>query len=179
MRILGISGSLRADSSNAALLRAAAARAPAGMEFQFYDRQVGCLPHFDPDLDGEGAVAPPAVADLRALLGAADGVLISTPEYAHGIPGTLKNALDWIVSSGELEQKPVALIVASPSGGEWARASLVPTLEVMGAVLVTSIAVTCTRRQIDADGNVSDPDVARHLTGAVEALRSAIGRAGR
>src|SRR5215510_1063207 len=113
MQILAISGSLRADSSNAALLRAAAACAPDGMEFRFYDRQLGGLPHFNPDLDGEGAVAPPAVAELRALLGAADGVLICTPEYAHGIPGALKNALDWIVSSGELERKPVALIVAS------------------------------------------------------------------
>src|SRR5439155_7238140 len=94
------------------------------MEFGFYAEQMGNLPLFNPDLDGEGAVPPPTVKEFRALLGAADGVLISCAEYAHGIPGALKNALDWIVSSGELEGKPVVLIVASAIAGACAQASL-------------------------------------------------------
>jgi chromate reductase, NAD(P)H dehydrogenase (quinone) len=174
VRVLGISGSLRAESSNAALLRAAAALAPRDMRFDFYDEQIGGLPHFNPDLDAEGAAPPPPVGELRRVLGAADGVLISTPEYAHGIPGALKNALDWIVSSGELEHKPVVLIVASPSGGEWARASLVPTLEVMGSRVVASLALTFTRTFLDTDGNLSDPDIAQNLRASLEALASAI-----
>ena len=174
-RILALSGSLSARSSNSALLRAAAALAPDDLEFVFYDEQLGGLPHFNPDLDGEGAVPPPAVAEFRGLLRAADGVLLSCPEYGHGVPGTLKNALDWIVSSGELEGKPVALIVASPSGGEWARAALVPTLEVIGARLVANISLVFTRKYIDGEGRISDPDIVHRLEASLAALVSAIG----
>src|SRR5690349_21363282 len=105
MRILAISGSLREGSSNTAVLQAAAALAPLGVEIILYDG-LGRLPHFNPDLDGENAVAP--VAEWRARLQSADGVLISSPEYAHGVPGSLKNALDWVVGSGEFVNKPVA-----------------------------------------------------------------------
>src|SRR5262249_57120733 len=104
-----------------------------------------------------------AIAELRALLAAADGVLVSSPEYAHGVPGALKNALDWIVSSGELEGKPVVLIVASPSGGRWAQASLTPTLAGPGARLVRHVALTFTRTQIDGEGNLCGRDLARRV----------------
>ena len=86
------------------------------------------LPHFNPDRDD---VPDPAVTSLRAQLQAADGVLISTPEYAHGVPGSLKNLLDWVVGSGELVDKPVALLHASRS--PWALASIRETLSVMSA----------------------------------------------
>ncbi len=178
MKVLAVSGSPRAGSSNAALLRAAAALAPAGTDVTFYDDRLGALPMFTPDLDGEGAVPPPAVAELRALLRAADGIIISSPEYAHGVPGALKNALDWIVSSGELEGKPVVLVVASPSGGQWAQSSLTPTLEVMGARLVVNLAVTFTRAQIDAAGTLLDRDLAETLRTSLQALAAAIGPAG-
>jgi chromate reductase len=174
MNILAISGSVRSNSSNAALLRAAAAMAPAGMTFEFYDEQIGKLPMFNPDLDGEGAFPAPAVAELRALLRDADGVMISSPEYAHGIPGALKNALDWIVSSGELEGKPVVVLVASPSGGEFAQASLVPTLEVMGAKLVVNLALTFARTHVDAQGTITNPDVRGQLEASLETLRAAL-----
>jgi NAD(P)H-dependent FMN reductase len=140
------------------------------MELGFYDEQLAALPAFNPDLDGEGAVPPPPVGELRALLAAADGVIISSPEYAHGAPGVLKNALDWIVSSGELERKPVVLLCASPSGGRFAQASLTPTLEVMGARMVLNVALTFTRKYIDSAGNVSDPEVARTLKESIAAL---------
>ncbi|HEV7427283.1 MAG TPA: NADPH-dependent FMN reductase [Thermoanaerobaculia bacterium] len=127
MKIIAICGSLRAQSSNLALLRALTKIAP---EVQIYDG-LGDLPHFNPDDDVEGATPPPAVAALRAMLAEADGILISSPEYAHGVPGALKNALDWLVSDGALVDKPVALINASPVGGEFARDSLVETLRTM------------------------------------------------
>jgi chromate reductase len=176
MKIVGISGSLRAGSSNAALLRAAAALAPAGMEVVLY-LDVGRLPHFNPDLDGIGDIAPPAVAEFRALLGAADGVLISSPEYAHGVPGSLKNALDWIVSSAELTDKPVVLINAAPSGGEFAQASLMETLRMMSArVLVeASLLTPFVRKKLDAQGNISDPEISRALGASLAALAAAIG----
>src|SRR5262245_21657419 len=101
MKILAISGSLRAHSSNAAILRAMAALAPPDVDIELYE-ELGRLPHFNPDLDQEGAVAPRPVADFRRRLAAADGVVICSPEYAHGTPGSLKNGLDWLVSVIEL-----------------------------------------------------------------------------
>jgi NAD(P)H-dependent FMN reductase len=130
MEIIGISGSLRKHSSNAALLRAAARVAPSGVRVTLYDA-LGGLPHFTPDLDEEGTEPPPAVAALRRLLIGADAVLISSPEYAHGVPGAMKNLLDWLVSTGELVDKPVALLNASPVGGRFAQEALLETLRTM------------------------------------------------
>ncbi|HEY6141757.1 MAG TPA: NADPH-dependent FMN reductase [Thermoanaerobaculia bacterium] len=130
MKIVAISGSLRARSSNAALLRAAARVAPPGVGVTMYEG-LGALPHFNPDLDEEGSTPPAPVAALRRLLIEADAVLISSPEYAHGVPGVLKNMLDWLVSTGELVGKPVALLNASPAGGAYAQASLLETLRTM------------------------------------------------
>jgi chromate reductase len=127
MKIIAICGSLRTQSSNLALLRAATNIAA---EVEIYDG-LAKLPHFNPDDDIEGSTPPPAVAELRRMLAAADGILISSPEYAHGVPGSLKNALDWLVSEGALVDKPVAVINASPVGGEFARDSLVETLRTM------------------------------------------------
>ncbi|NJR32237.1 MAG: NAD(P)H-dependent oxidoreductase, partial [Chamaesiphon sp. CSU_1_12] len=86
--------------------------APDRIELSIYDG-IGNLPHFNPELDDELAIA--AVQDWRTQIQAADGILFCTPEYAHGVPGSLKNALDWIVSSGEFMGKPTAIISASPS----------------------------------------------------------------
>jgi len=176
MKILAIDGSLREGSSNSALLAAAAGAAPAGVSFDLYTREIGALPHFNPDLDGEGATPPAAVKELRERLRAADGVVISSPEYAHGAPGVLKNALDWIVSSGELENKPVLFIAASPSGGRWAQASLTPTLEVLGAKIVANLALVFTRADVDADaeGRVKNGEILAMLKDGVQALASAI-----
>ncbi len=132
MRVLAISGSLRAVSSNTALLEAAAALAPPGMEIVIF-MGLGDLPHFNPDLDGEGHAPPPAVAALRAQVSAAQGVIISSPEYAHGVPGAMKNALDWLVSYPEFAGKPVLLWNASAAGGQWAQRSLLETLNTMSA----------------------------------------------
>jgi chromate reductase, NAD(P)H dehydrogenase (quinone) len=127
MKIIAICGSLRAQSSNLTMLRAAATIAA---EVEIYEGLAN-LPHFNPDDDVEAATPPPAVVALRKKLAEADGILISSPEYAHGVPGSLKNMLDWLVSDGALVDKPVALISASPVGGQFARDSLVETLTTM------------------------------------------------
>ena len=172
MEIIGISGSLRKHSSNAALLRAAARVAPAGVRVTLYE-DLGALPHFNPDLDEEGATPPAPVAALRTLLIGADAVLISAPEYAHGVPGALKNLLDWLVSVGELVDKPVALLNASPAGGHHAQTALLETLRTMNWNVV---AEACrvepfVRRKIA--GELTDDDALAVLADAVAALARA------
>jgi chromate reductase, NAD(P)H dehydrogenase (quinone) len=172
LRILAISGSLRARSSNTAVLRAAAAVAPADVVVTLYDG-LASLPHFNPDDDvGE----PPAtVLDLRARIGAADGLLFCSPEYSHGVPGSLKNALDWLVSSIEFPHKPVALINASPMATH-AQASLIETLTLMTARIVGEATVTIpvTRADVDADGEITKPEVRSAIRAALDAFVSAI-----
>ena len=174
MRLFAISGSLRERSFNTALLRAASAWAPEGVAVRLYEGLAG-LPHFNPDLDVEPAPAP--VADLRARLAEADGILICSPEYAHGVPGSLKNALDWIVSSGEFTDKPVLLINASPSfmGASMAQANLVEILRVMGAKLPDSavISIASVSRKVGADGAL-DEETASRLASALAAFAASI-----
>lgn len=132
MKILAISGSLRAGSGNTALLRAAQECAPAEIRIDMFSR-LEAIPAFNPDREAD--TPPQSVAVLRAALRACDAVLFSTPEYAHGVPGVLKNALDWLVGSGEFYEKPVAFLHASERGA-LARASLKETLVTMGAMFV-------------------------------------------
>lgn len=174
-RLVAISGSLRAGSSNTALLQAAAAVTPAGATLHL-SPWIGELPLFNPDLDLEGAAAPPAVQSFRAELAAAEGLVISTPEYAHGLPGALKNALDWVVSSGELGGKPVLLINASPGRGQWAQASLTETLSVMEArVLVEAEPrLPSARPHLEASGALTDPAFLGPLRASMAALVAAI-----
>jgi len=147
MRILAISGSLQQRSSNTRFLEAARTVAPDGVEVVL-SRSVGEIPHFRPD--GSEPVDD-AVAELRRELAAADAVLIATPEYAHAIPGSLKNALDWIVGSGELYAMPVAIVSAAPSPerGKNAREMLERTLRAQGAEIVSSTNVQISPREIE------------------------------
>lgn len=138
MKILAISGSLRKASSNTTLLRAAKLIAETPLEITIYE-ELDQIPPFNPDLDVEPA--PAAVARFRALLNESSVVIFSTPEYAHGLPGSLKNLLDWVVGSGELSEKPVALIHAS-ARGEYAQASLREVLKTMNANLLTDAETT-------------------------------------
>jgi chromate reductase, NAD(P)H dehydrogenase (quinone) len=137
IRILAISGSLRSQSSNTNVLRAATLLASEGVSISLYEG-LGNFPHFNPDLEGAEGLA---VLDFRRRLQESDAVLISSPEYAHGVPGVVKNALDWIVGSGELVDKPVALINASPRSTH-AYESLTETITVMSARLVKDACVT-------------------------------------
>jgi len=166
--VLAISGSLRRASSNSALVGAVARLAPDTVEVSIY-RELEALPPFNPDLDGDNA--PAAVTRFRAALQAADAVLISSPEYAHGVPGVLKNALDWVVGSGELVDKPIALLNTSARATH-AWASLAETLAVMSAsvVLDASITVSLGGRTLDAAGIVADAAVATALRSAIHVL---------
>lgn len=172
VNILAISGSLRARSSNTAVLHAAASVAPADVIVTLYDG-LASLPHFNPDDDVDEP--PAAVRALRERIGAADGLLFCSPEYAHGVPGSLKNALDWLVASLEFPHKPVALINASPMA-TYAHVSLIETLTVMSARVVTEATVTIpvTRADVDAEGEISKPEVRSAIRAALEAFVRAI-----
>lgn len=172
MRILAISGSLRSGSSNTILLRAAVALAPETFEVSVYDG-LATLPHFNPDLDNE--TVPSSVVDFRSQLQGSDGVLISSPEYGHGVPGVLKNALDWVVASGELYGKPVALLNASPRSVH-AQASLKETLTVMMASLIPEASITVSLRsnKVDEASMISDPEISHALRSALVAFGRAI-----
>ncbi|HTH82487.1 MAG TPA: NADPH-dependent FMN reductase, partial [Mucilaginibacter sp.] len=117
--IIAISGSLRQGSSNHAILQYLGSLVPADVQYIIYN-DLAQIPPFDPGLDNDTPPAP--VTALRNLLTNANGFIICTPEYAFGVPGQLKNMLDWLVSSSTLVDKPVALITAS-LGGENAHAS--------------------------------------------------------
>jgi len=172
--IVAICGSLREGSSNSALLRAAASVAPAGTNVVFYTA-LGELPHFNPDLDEEGSVPPAEVQRLRELLIGADAILISSPEYAHGVPGAFKNMLDWLVSTGELVGKPVALVNAAPAGGEFAQASILETLRTMNWRVVSEASRVQPFVKRKISGDAVDEETLEVLRGTIRALLSAIG----
>ena len=173
IHILAISGSLRPASSNGILIDAMAKMAPQGVRVTVYEG-LATLPHFNPDLDTD--TPPAAVAEFRAQLKHADGVLICTPEYAFGVPGSLKNALDWTVSSSGFVDKPVALVTAS-SQGSYAHASLLLTLGAISANVAPDAAllISFIRSKINSDGQVIDTEVLGGLQKVLDALLGAIG----
>ena len=179
MKVLAISGSLRPGSSATALALALATVAPARTTVTLYDELEG-IPPFHPDRDREGDIAPAPVARLRAALTGADAVVISTPEYAFGMPGVLKNALDWTVASGDFAGKPAAAISSSPSdlGGDKAHASLVLTLSAMQSRLVTNggLIVPFVRKKLDANGAVTDPATADALRSLLRELTTIVAK---
>ncbi len=180
MHVVGVSGSLQARSNTAAVLASVAdlvtlradLEAPPGAAcataatFEVFDG-IEELPHFNPDRD----VDPPhpAVAAWRGALAGADAVVIATPEYAHGYPGALKDALDWIVGSGELVDTPVLLITASGSGGVKAGEGLAPVIDVMAGHLVGPISIWGVSPKV-TEGRLTDPDDLDALAAAVELL---------
>lgn len=150
MKILGLSGSLRKGSSNMAALRAIEDLAPKNVDFKI-SIHIDQLPHFNPDLDKE-EILPSNVKIWRRELSEANGYYISCPEYAHGVPGVFKNALDWVVSSGEFVGKPVAFLNASPI----VKASLSETLSVMSARIIeaATVHIEFLRNKVDKEGNL-------------------------
>ena len=126
---------------------------------------LGVLPHFNPDLEGS---EPQPVLQFRERLRSADAVIISSPEYAHGIAGVLKNALDWVVGSGELSGKPVALFNASPRA-TFAQTSLAEVIRTMDARIVdaASIALPLLGKNMAAEGIVKNDELATQIRGAL------------
>ena len=173
IKILTISGSLRTDSSNTKILNALPGLVSENVEYRRY-QSLDKLPFFNPGVNEDSEF----VAEFRQMLRTADGVIICTPEYAFGIPGVLKNALDWIVSSAELNGKPVCAISASPlnAGGDKALASLLLTLEALGAWKNTSasLSIANVKNKMDAAGNITDENLKKTLTKTIHNLTEMI-----
>jgi chromate reductase len=170
--ILTLCGSLRAQSSYRSLLDAVERVAPPGVTFDPF-RTIDRLPHFNPDVEQAGL--PAEVADLRRRVGAADAILISCPEYARGIPGSFKNALDWLVGGPEFPGKPIALFNASPRASD-AQAALRLVLTTMSGRVIdeAGITVALLAKGLDADHIAADPALRRQLATGLERLIGAI-----
>ena len=167
-KILAISGSLRAGSSNHAILKFLGKFAPGNIDYTIYNG-LSYLPHFNPGSDND---APPeTIIELRNLLSEADGIIICTPEYAYGVPGSLKNALDWTVSSGSWVDKPLALITAS-TGGQNAHAALLLILGALSANVLedATLLIPFVRSKMDEDGNITELETAEALQKTLNVL---------
>jgi len=177
MKILGVSGSLRADSHNTALLRCAARHLPDGVELEVWDGLRGVPPY---DEDDDVDPAPQAVAAFRAALAGADAVLFSTPEYNSSIPGQLKNALDWASrphATNVLRNLPVAVVGASTGafGAVWAQAELRKVLGAAGARVVDGeVILGHAHRKIDEDGVLLDDEIREQLVEVISGLAGAV-----
>jgi len=176
VRVLAISGSLRHDSHNTHLLRAAAELLPPEMELEIWDG-LKAVPPYNPDDDGE--IAPEGAEALRDAIAGADALLIATPEYNHSIPGQLKNALDWVSRPFHqcvLRNKPAAVIGASTGmfGAVWAQAEVRKVLSAAGArVIDRELPVGQAHLVLDRDGPL-DPELAARLGELLYALRSEV-----
>ena len=173
MRILAFSGSLRAESYNTALARAARELAPEGVDLELYEN-LAALPPYDAEADGEDP--PVAVFDLRARIAAADALLLVTPEYNGSIPGVLKNAVDWASRphrEAALWGKTVAVAGATTGqyGALWAQQDLRRVLGIAGArVIDGDLPVARAQNVFDEDGRLRDPVVTERLRRHLAAL---------
>ena len=172
MRILALSGSLRQDSHNANLLRAAADLLPPGAELELWEG-LKRIPPFDED---DEHTLPTAVEELQLAIREADGVLIATPEYNASVPGQLKNALDWAsrpFATNPLRGKPVAVLGASTGmfGAVWAQADARRILERIGASVVDiEVPVPHAHEQFDEQGRLHDEELADQVAQLLRAL---------
>jgi chromate reductase len=173
MRILGISGSLRRDSHNTKLLRAAEELLPDGVDFELYT-ELESVPPYNEDRDTDDS--PLAAVHLRDAIETADAVLFATPEYNGSVPGQLKNAVDWASRPHRVSAlwgKPVAVVGASSGmfGAVWAQAELRKVLKTAGArVVETEVAVGKAGSRFEADGDLVDDEIREQLAETVELL---------
>jgi chromate reductase len=171
MRVLGLSGSLRADSHNTRLLRAAGALLPPGGELSVYDG-LKAIPPYDAD---DEAAGHEAVSALRSALADADAVLVATPEYNHSLPGQLKNALDWVsrpLAASPVRGKPAAVVGASTGlfGAVWAQAEARKVLSALGARVLDRELPVGQADDAFAGERLADPDLELALAGIVAEL---------
>jgi len=163
LRILGVAGSLRRDSHNRALLRAASRLAPEGVTVTVYDG-LETVPVFNEDLEAD---PPSGVISLRHALARSDGLLLATPEYNQSVPGVVKNMIDWLSREEAFSGLPVAVIGAStgPWGTRIAQTSLRQMLLSVQAVVMSdpTLFVPHVEALLDGDGELSDPQTSRRL----------------
>jgi len=174
MRILGVAGSLRAGSFNRALLRAAVEVAPDGLDIVVFDG-LGAIPPYNADVEAKGDPEP--VAAFKTAIRDADALLIATPEYNYGVPGVLKNAIDWASrppGKSVLNGKPAALMGATPGGTGTARAQLALRQSFVftdtRALLRPEVLVTRAHEKVDATGRLTDERTRRSIRELLEAL---------
>ncbi len=165
-KIFAISGSTRKLSTNLNLINAIAELTKDRFEIEIFDGLTE-IPHFNPDIE----IVPQQVADFRNKIRSADAVLICTPEYAMGVPGTLKNAIDWTVSSCEFSHKPVALITAS-SMGEKGHASLLETLKIIESNITeeTQLLISYAKVKVSKESKITDEKTLEDVMRLIEAL---------
>ena len=168
-KVLAISGSLRENSSSNLILKAIISMAPTELEIEIFP-SVGDLPHFNDPKE-----IPESVINFRNKIRLANALLICTPEYAFGVPGALKNALDWTVGSGEFVGKPVSLITAS-SQGEKGHAALLLILTALSAKVIdeASLLISFVRSKLDDVGQINDPILSEKLQRAIDAIQKNI-----
>ncbi|HET9137192.1 MAG TPA: NADPH-dependent FMN reductase [Candidatus Kapabacteria bacterium] len=173
MKLVGISGSPRRGAVSAILLNIV--RQLSGADFTLYESLLD-LPHFSPDKDGDSVDS--TVRELRNLVRSSDGIVICTPEYAFSMPSVLKNALEWLVSSGELNEKPCLTISTSPlpPGGDKAHKELRSVLTALGVKQATDnlLCIGATRKRISNSGELLDPSIEAELRSGVLALTNLI-----
>ncbi len=170
MNLLTLCGSLRARSSNRAVLEAFSQLVAPPLVVTHSDH-LAALPHFNPDLDRDDLSPPSAVAAFRAAIAAADALVISTPEYAHGLPGAFKNALDWLVSDPAFADKPIAILHIDRNS-TFALDSLREILRTMSARLIepACVGLRLTTNQVDAAAILARDDLRQLLQQSVDAL---------
>lgn len=173
MRILTLCGSLRRQSSNRSLLHAYGQLFPASVTVEHHTG-IGALPLYNPDLDHDVIALPPEVEAWRHAVNKADVIAISTPEYAHGLPGAFKNALDWLVSDPAFPGKSVVILHVA-RGTTWALDSLREVLRTMSARLIedASVSLSLGTNQIDAAAILARDELRAPLAGSVIALMRA------
>jgi chromate reductase len=175
IKVLGFAGSLRRGSYNRALIRAAQALAPAGMSFDVID--LDDIPLYNGDVEAQGD--PPSVAAFKSAIAAADGVVIATPEYNHGVPGVMKNAIDWASRpprGAALGGKPVGLIGASPgmTGSARGQSQLRQAFEFTNSYCMPQpeILVYRAHEKFDAAGQLTDETTAKYLAAYLVAFHA-------
>jgi NAD(P)H-dependent FMN reductase len=168
-KVIAINGSTRAASTNLQLIRIVQQLSKDKFDITIYEGLTD-LPHFNPDLDTDNP--PQKISEFRNILKTHDGILICTPEYAMGVPGTLKNAIDWTVSSMEFSKKPVALITAS-SLGQKAHESLLEILKIIESSISenTELLISHARTKL-SNGKISDEDTLKKVLLLINAFEN-------
>ena len=175
MRLLTVCGSLQSRSANRAALDVVSSVATRrGAAVTDFDR-LADIPAFDPDRGDEQI---DVIHDWRQRVDSADAVLVAAPEYAGGLAGSIKNAVDWLVGSGNMYRKPVAVISAGTSGGEHARRTMAQTLTWQGAYVVAEMGISAPRTKSDADGRLVDADTVAALSELTERVIDAAAMTG-
>jgi len=174
IKVLGISGSLRAGSFNTAALRVARESAPDGLTIEPFD--LAPIPLYNEDVYQKGF--PPPVADFRARIKAADALLICTPEYNYSVPGVLKNAIDWASRPPDqpFDGKPIALLSASPAftGGARAQYHLRQIFVYLNPYILNrpEVMISAAHTKFDAAGKLTDDKTREHIRGLLDALKA-------